>query len=62
MINFYNFFFALIFLDFRESLENAKINKILEERKTIDEISFKKAGIGPLKKTFKQDPTRIENN
>ena len=42
-------------------MENAKINKMMEERKTIDEITFKKAGIGPLKKTFKEDPTRVEN-
>ena len=42
-------------------MENAKINKLMEERKTIDEITFKKAGIGPLKKTFKHDPTRVEN-
>ncbi|XP_017486273.1 PREDICTED: mitochondrial inner membrane protein OXA1L-like, partial [Rhagoletis zephyria] len=43
---------------FKETMENAKINKMMEERKTIDEITFKKAGIGPLKKTFKEDPTR----
>ena len=47
--------------DFKETIENAKINKIIEERKTIDEITFKKAGIGPMKKTYKQDPTRVEN-
>ncbi|KAJ6221187.1 hypothetical protein RDWZM_006999 [Blomia tropicalis] len=47
---------------FKETMENAKINKLIEERKTIDEITFKKAGIGPLKKTFKHNPTRIRNN
>ena len=50
-----------LFADFKETFENAKINKIMQERKTIDEISFKKAGIGPLKKTYKHDPTRVEN-
>ena len=53
---------SIYYIDFKETMENAKINKLIEERKTIDEITFKKAGIGPLKKTFKHNPTRIRNN
>lgn len=48
-------------LDFRETMENAKINKILEERNTIDEMNFRKSGIGPLQKTYKYDPTQSNN-
>ncbi|KAH9505848.1 Mitochondrial inner membrane protein oxa1l [Dermatophagoides farinae] len=42
---------------FRETMDNAKIKRIMEERNSLDEINFKKAGVGPLQKTFKHDPT-----
>ncbi|KAH9412504.1 Mitochondrial inner membrane protein oxa1l [Dermatophagoides pteronyssinus] len=42
---------------FRETMDNAKINRRMEERNSLDEISFKKAGVGPLQKTYKHDPT-----
>ena len=50
-------FFYILFLDFRETMDNAKINRRMEERNSLDEISFKKAGVGPLQKTYKHDPT-----
>lgn len=34
-----------------------KITRELEERARIDEITFQKAGKGPLVKTYKYDPT-----
>lgn len=42
----------------KESWENMKITKELEERQRLDEIRFAKAGKGPLVKTFKYDPTK----
>ncbi|EDS36533.1 inner membrane protein oxa1-1, mitochondrial [Culex quinquefasciatus] len=41
----------------KESWTNMKITRELEERTRIDEISFQKAGKGPLVKTYKYDPT-----
>ncbi|XP_039965758.1 mitochondrial inner membrane protein OXA1L [Bactrocera tryoni] len=42
----------------KESWENMKITKEIEERQRLDEIRFAKAGKGPLVKTFKYDPTK----
>ncbi|KAI7697450.1 hypothetical protein SSS_01817 [Sarcoptes scabiei] len=40
---------------FNETMDNAKINRLLQERKNLDEINFKKAGIGPIQRTFKKN-------
>ncbi|XP_054160946.1 mitochondrial inner membrane protein OXA1L-like [Oppia nitens] len=45
----------------KESMDNSKVMKQLEDRKRMDEMAFKKAAIGPIKKTFKSDPTRIQS-
>ncbi|XP_013106824.1 mitochondrial inner membrane protein OXA1L [Stomoxys calcitrans] len=42
----------------KDSWQNMKITKELEERSRLDEIRFAKAGRGPLVKTFKYDPTK----
>ncbi|XP_017956008.1 mitochondrial inner membrane protein OXA1L [Drosophila navojoa] len=42
----------------KESWDNMKITKEIEERQRLDEIRFAKAGKGPLVKTFKYDPTK----
>ncbi|ALC44100.1 CG6404 [Drosophila busckii] len=42
----------------KESWENMKITKEIEERQRLDEIRFAKAGKGPLVKTYKYDPTK----
>ncbi|KAH8262389.1 hypothetical protein KR026_001431 [Drosophila bipectinata] len=42
----------------KESWDNMKISKEIEERQRLDEIRFAKAGKGPLVKTFKYDPTK----
>ncbi|XP_062541549.1 mitochondrial inner membrane protein OXA1L-like [Armigeres subalbatus] len=41
----------------KDSWTNMKITRELEERARMDEISFQKAGKGPLVKTYKYDPT-----
>ncbi|KXJ81786.1 hypothetical protein RP20_CCG017790 [Aedes albopictus] len=41
----------------KDSWTNMKITRELEERARIDEITFQKAGKGPLVKTYKYDPT-----
>ncbi|XP_055531002.1 mitochondrial inner membrane protein OXA1L [Wyeomyia smithii] len=41
----------------KESWSNMKITRELQERARIDEITFQKAGRGPLVKTYKYDPT-----
>ncbi|XP_060656042.1 mitochondrial inner membrane protein OXA1L [Drosophila nasuta] len=49
----------------KESWDNMKITKEIEERQRLDEIRFAKAGKGPLVKTYKYDPTqqqRITNS
>ncbi|KAF7279754.1 hypothetical protein GWI33_006784 [Rhynchophorus ferrugineus] len=40
----------------QESWTNLKITKEIEERRRLDEIQFKKAGQGPIQKTFKIPP------
>ncbi|XP_023177132.2 mitochondrial inner membrane protein OXA1L isoform X2 [Drosophila hydei] len=42
----------------KESWDNMKITKEIEERQQLDEIRFAKAGKGPLVKTYKYDPTK----
>ncbi|XP_055687599.1 mitochondrial inner membrane protein OXA1L [Lutzomyia longipalpis] len=42
----------------QDSWTNMKITRELEERKRIDEISFQRAGQGPIVKTYKYDPTK----
>ncbi|XP_061392027.1 mitochondrial inner membrane protein OXA1L-like [Musca vetustissima] len=42
----------------KDSWQNMKITKELEERSRLDEIRFAKAGRGPLVKTYKYDPTK----
>lgn len=37
---------------------NMKLTRELEGRKRLDEISFERAGTGPLVKTYKYDPTK----
>lgn len=36
-----------------------KISKEIEDRQRNDEINFKRAGRGPLAKTYKYDPTKV---
>lgn len=36
-----------------------KISKEIEDRQRYDELSFKRAGKGPIPKTFKYDPTKV---
>lgn len=42
----------------KDSWQNMKITRELEERKRIDEIMFQKAAKGAVQKTYKYDPTR----
>ncbi|EDW79887.1 uncharacterized protein Dwil_GK18022 [Drosophila willistoni] len=46
----------------KESWDNMKITKEIEERQRLDEIRFAKAGKGPMVKTFKHDPTKPKPN
>lgn len=45
----------------KESWTNAKITRQLQERRNFDEIQFKRAGRGPIEKTYKYDPTKQTN-
>lgn len=38
--------------------QNIKITKQLEERKSLDDLQFRRAGKGPVVKTYKYDPTK----
>uniref|UniRef100_A0A1A9X338 Membrane insertase YidC/Oxa/ALB C-terminal domain-containing protein n=1 Tax=Glossina brevipalpis TaxID=37001 RepID=A0A1A9X338_9MUSC len=42
----------------KESWQNMKIAREIEERQRLDEIRFSRAGRGPLVKTYKYDPTK----
>lgn len=42
----------------KDSWENIKISRELEERKRIDDIVFQKAAKGAIQKTYKYDPTK----
>lgn len=37
---------------------NVKITKEMEDRQRYDEMSFRRAGRGPIPKTYKYDPTK----
>lgn len=37
---------------------NIKVTKELEERRHVDELQFRRAGKGPVVKTYKYDPTK----
>ncbi|CAH1779592.1 unnamed protein product [Owenia fusiformis] len=43
---------------FKDSWENAKINQQMKERERLNEMKFKKAGVGAVPKTYKYDPTK----
>lgn len=43
---------------FKESWRNMKISREIEDRQRYDEIRFKKAGTGPVVRTYKHDPTK----
>ncbi|KAG4081165.1 hypothetical protein HA402_014613 [Bradysia odoriphaga] len=45
---------------FKDSLTNMKITRELAERERIDSIQFQRAGSGPLVKTYKFDPTKVQ--
>lgn len=45
---------------FKESMTNMKISRELAERERIDSIQFQRAGSGPLVKTYKFDPTKVQ--
>uniref|UniRef100_A0A1Y1LNP5 Membrane insertase YidC/Oxa/ALB C-terminal domain-containing protein n=1 Tax=Photinus pyralis TaxID=7054 RepID=A0A1Y1LNP5_PHOPY len=45
----------------KESWTNAKITRQLEDRRQFDELQFKRAGRGPIEKTYKYDPTKQTN-
>ncbi|XP_064466501.1 mitochondrial inner membrane protein OXA1L-like [Ornithodoros turicata] len=42
----------------KDSYTNAKITRDLEDRVRADEMRFKKAGLGPIVKTYPYDPTK----
>ncbi|XP_077542603.1 OXA1L mitochondrial inner membrane protein isoform X2 [Haemaphysalis longicornis] len=42
----------------KETFTNTRITRELEERSRADEIRFKKAGMGPVVKTYTYDPTK----
>ncbi|KAK2719967.1 hypothetical protein QYM36_004020, partial [Artemia franciscana] len=43
---------------FKDSWANMKAVKVVEERKRADELQFRRAGMGPVPKTYKYDPTK----
>ncbi|KAJ6641722.1 Mitochondrial inner membrane protein OXA1L [Pseudolycoriella hygida] len=45
---------------FKESMTNMKISRELAERERIDMVQFQRAGTGPIVKTFKFDPTKVQ--
>ncbi|GAB6033380.1 hypothetical protein CHUAL_013143 [Chamberlinius hualienensis] len=42
----------------KESMANVKISREIQERARVDEIQFRKAGMGPIQKTYPFDPTK----
>ncbi|XP_059480019.1 mitochondrial inner membrane protein OXA1L [Neocloeon triangulifer] len=46
---------------FKESWDNMKVTKEMEERARFNESQFQKYGEGPIPKTYKYDPTRQRN-
>lgn len=49
-------FKSLLF--YHSAWTNMKISREIEDRQRYDEISFKRAGKGPIPKTYKYDPTK----
>lgn len=47
-------FLTVIFTDF----SNQRLIKEMEDRHRIDEIKFRKAGLGAIEKTYPYDPTK----
>ncbi|XP_045463434.1 mitochondrial inner membrane protein OXA1L isoform X2 [Harmonia axyridis] len=45
----------------KDSWTNIKISKEIEERRRLDELRFRRAGKGPIVKTYKYDPTKQMN-
>ncbi|KAF5273264.1 hypothetical protein FQR65_LT04686 [Abscondita terminalis] len=45
----------------KDTWTNSKITRELEERRRFDELQFKRAGSGPVIKTYKYDPTQQTN-
>jgi YidC/Oxa1 family membrane protein insertase len=43
-----------------ESWDNIKLTQKLNQRRNFQATQFEKAGIGPIKKTYKSDPTKIQ--
>lgn len=41
-------------------MTNMKITRELAERQRVDAIQFQRAGTGPLVKTYKFDPTKVQ--
>lgn len=46
---------------FMESIDNSRLTSRLNERRRLQQTEFQKAGIGPLQKTYKTDPTKIKS-
>lgn len=42
------------------ALSNMKLSRELAERERVDAIQFQRAGTGPLVKTYKFDPTKVQ--
>ncbi|XP_066148333.1 mitochondrial inner membrane protein OXA1L [Euwallacea fornicatus] len=45
----------------KDSWTNIKITRELEDRRRLDDMQFRRAGKGPIQKTFKYDPTKPNN-
>lgn len=43
---------------FKDTMTNAKIAREMQDRERVDEIRFRKAGLGPIQKTYPYDPTK----
>lgn len=41
-------------------MDNAKLMNEMEDRERVDAIRFREAGLGPLQKTYKYDPTKVQ--
>ncbi|KAK7114804.1 mitochondrial inner membrane protein OXA1L-like [Littorina saxatilis] len=44
---------------FKDSMSNAKLAQRMEERQRVDALNFRKAGQGPIQKTYSFDPTKV---
>ncbi|PVD20386.1 hypothetical protein C0Q70_18540 [Pomacea canaliculata] len=45
---------------FKDSMNNAKLAREMEERHRVDALRFKQAGQGPITKTYAYDPTKLK--